>query len=223
MKTLTMAQGSREWFAARLGIPTASNFHRLITPSTMKPSSQALGYRYQLIGEYLSGDPADTTDFDFTARGNEYEDKARSWYELRIDDDVDQVGFLLRDDERCGGSPDGLVGSDGVVEIKIPSIGNHVGHLCDGFSATDYRCQMQGLLWVAEREWCDLVSWHPWLPPVCVRWNRDDIFIKTLSGIVEAFCDNLAATKELLRARGIVPRPRPLTIAQAREIYIGVG
>jgi hypothetical protein len=219
VKILDMPQGSAAWFAARIGIPTASQFHRLITPKEAKPSAQALPYRNQLIAEYLLGTSGDTTDFDFTARGADMEESARNYYELRADCDVEQVGFLLRDDGRCGGSPDGLVGADGMVEIKVPAAANHVAHLCDGFSAAEYRCQMQGNLWIAERDWCDLMSFHPTLPPVVVRWHRDDVFIKTLATIVEAFCDQLAVQKQLLAARGIVPRPK----REPAPFFAGVG
>lgn len=223
MKVLTVAQGSAEWFAARLGIPTASCFNKLVTPKEAKPSAQAGPYRNQLLAEYLLGTSGDTTDFDFTARGADLEESARNYYELRNDCDVEQVGFILRDDGRCGGSPDGLVGKDGMVEIKVPSAANHVGHLCDGFSALDYRCQMQGNLWIAEREWCDLMSYHPTLPPVVVRWHRDDIFIATLAPIIEAFCDQLAVQKQLLAARGILPAPPKMPYNTARDFYVGVG
>lgn len=222
MKTLTMAQGSAEWFAARVGIPTASQFHRLITPKKMEPAAAAVGYRNQLIAEFLLG-TAETGDFDFTARGSDLETDARSWYELHRDCDVEQVGFLLRDDGRCGGSPDGLVGTDGMVEIKVPSATNHVGYFCDGFDVADYRCQMQGNLWIAEREWCDLVSYHPSLPPVITRWRRDDVFIATMAKIVESFCDQLAVTKQLLAARGILPLPPKRSYADERDLALGVG
>lgn len=224
MIRLDCDQGSAAWFAARLGLPTASQFDRVLTPKTMKPSAAAEGYRHELLAEYLLGEPLESGDADFMARGTAMEDDARRWYEMLRDVEVDRVGFLLRDDRRCGGSPDGLIGTAGGLEIKCPSAGVHVGYLL-GNPAEKYKAQIQGNLWIAEREWWDFLSYHPTLPPALVRVTRDEPFIAALAGAMTDFCDALEAGKAELAARGYEPRPPQPTgyVPEAQPFYMGVG
>ena len=98
MKTLDLEQGSTEWMMARLGIPTASRFDRLLTPKTRKPSASRDSYRAELVAEYLMGQPLDWGTSAWMERGTELEDEARRWYEMDRGVDVEQVGLVLRDD-----------------------------------------------------------------------------------------------------------------------------
>jgi hypothetical protein len=214
MITLDVEQGSRTWLDARLGLPTASQFHRLITAAKLQPSAQATGYRNQLLAEWLLGDNLDDDASQFMHRGTALEEGARDFYELRQELDVTRVGFVLRDDRRAGCSPDGLVGTVGGLELKCPSPQVHVGYLLDGMGDA-YRAQVQGCLYLCEREWWDWLSYHPTLPPVLVRCYRDEAFIKALSGILDAFCDHLDAMKEELKGRGFAPAVPTLEEASA--------
>lgn len=211
-------QGSGAWFQARLGIPTASQFERILTPKTLKLSGSAPAYRNELLAEWLLGESQDTTEYDFTARGSQMEAEARAYYELLHDVEVEQVGFLLRDDRRAGGSPDGLVGSAGMLELKCPSAAVHVGYLLDT-AGDKYKAQMQGNLWVAEREWCDFVSYHPTLPKVVVRVTRDEAFIAALAEAMQQFCDGLDAAKASLMARGFEPQAVDSPLAFADRVF----
>lgn len=204
MIRLNVVQGSPEWFAARIGIPTASNFDRIIT-ATGKASGQMTGYAHKLIAEQMLGVSLDEESNSFMQRGTAQEDKARKFYELQRSADVEQVGFLLRDDRRVGCSPDGLVGTDGMVEIKVPMAHTHVGYLLDT-DGIGYKHQTQGGLWIAERDWIDTVSYHDTMPSALVRVHRDDAYIKTLAMLVNQFLSFMDESKEKLMKRGILPK-----------------
>lgn len=204
MIALDVPQGTLAWLAARRGLPTASQFHRLITAKKMQPSEQATGYRNLLLAEWLLGENLDDDLFQFMQRGEALEEGAFDFYEMRQEVDVDRIGFVLRSDRRAGCSPDGLIGTDGGLELKCPSPQVHVGYLLDGMSDA-YRAQVQGCLYICEREWWDWLSYHPTLPPVLVRCYRDEPFIMALASILDAFCDHLDAMKEELKSRGFMP------------------
>lgn len=205
MRLVNAQQGTTEWAMARLGIPTASNFAKIITPKTMKLSSQADSYAHQLIAEQLLGEPLDDATSGFMERGTAFEKRAIAYYELQRDCDTLPVGFVLRDDERAGCSPDRFVGKDGLVEIKVPGPAKHVEYLLDK-DGIGYRTQVQGQLWICEREWNDTLSFNPVLPPALVRQHRDEEFIKALSAAVEQFSDYVGELKlKLQRQYGLFP------------------
>ncbi|HBA72782.1 MAG TPA: exonuclease [Geobacter sp.] len=212
MIRLDMLQGSPEWLQARIGIPTASQFHRILTPKTMKPSASATGYIHELIAEWILGTPLDDYTSQFMERGTELEDEAVSWYEMREDITTDLVGFCLRDDRLAGCSPDRLVGENGGLEIKNPSAKVHVGYLL-GSMDEDHRCQVQGALLVTGREWWDLVSYNPVMPRVCVRCYRDEKFIAALDAALDAFTAQLAEAKEKMIALGCTPAEAPKKVS----------
>lgn len=198
-------QGSAEWALARLGIPTASCFDKILTPKTMKLSGQADGYMHQLIAEQLLGVPLEDATSGFLERGSIMEERAVRYYELQRDMETEPVGFILRDDRRAGASPDRLVGNDGLLEIKIPKADKHIAYLLDA-EGIGYRCQVQGQIWIAEREWNDTLSYNPELPPALVRQYRDEKFIAALAAAVEQFNEMLDEAKEKLQKQcGLFP------------------
>lgn len=195
-------QGSESWHAARLGLPTASSFHRIVTPKSGKPSASSHKYLYELVAERLLGTPLDSASSEFMERGKALEGEAVAWYELQRGVDTEKVGFVLTDDRRAGCSPDRLVGEDGGLEVKCPSAGVHVGYLL-GELSEEYRCQVQGGLWVTGRRWWDLLSYNPLLPSALVRIERDEEFIAALESAVGEFCERLdEATKRLSALAG---------------------
>lgn len=204
-RIVDVAQGSPEWQMARLGLPTASKFSEIITPKTMKPSASAEKYAWALIAEQLLGVPTEGGSSGFTQRGNIVEEKARAFYELKKDVDVKQVGFVLRADGRVGGSPDGFVGDDGIIEIKCPKPENHIGYLLDS-EGIGYRAQVQGLLWLTGRKWVDTISYHPDMPAAIVRVARDDVFIGALAVQVKAFLQTMDEFKLRLVELGHYPK-----------------
>lgn len=209
MKILTMpdgspmAQGSAAWIDAHVGRPTASQFSRIMTPKTLKLSGQADDYRNELLAEELLGYPVNDFLSQFMERGKALEDDALSYYELQRGVDINRVGFVLRDDGRTGCSPDALVGDEGGLEIKTPSAANHVGYLIDG-PDDKYKAQVQGCLWICERQWWDFVSYNPELPPVLIRFERDEAFIKALALCVDQFVSYLDESRDKLIRRGVI-------------------
>lgn len=211
MITLEVAQGSPEWIQARLGIPTASQFDRILTAKTLKVSAQSVGYHYELLAEYFLGQPVSDAGSGYMDRGLEMEREARTWYELASDVDVQPVGLCLTEDRRIGASPDGLVGSEGLVEIKCPSAAVHIGYLLNQDRLVEkYQHQVQGGLWVTGRQWIDLVSYHPSLPPVLVRVAIDADYQQALSVALAVFVKTLDQARRWLTARyALLPPERP--------------
>lgn len=193
MKILRMEQGTPEWEMARLGIPTASCYSEILTPAKLDLSKSGDKYARRLVAEWLVGYPIDWNDNNgFMDRGKEREAKARAWYEYENNVDVEQVGFLLRDDGMTGASPDGMVGESGLVEIKVPAIDTHLAYLDKPESIYQaYKLQVQGGLYISGREWCDVVSYHDLLPKVQFRAERDEEVISKLDAALTMFIAGL--------------------------------
>ncbi len=204
MKVHNVAQGEAEWFALRLGLPTASSFDKVITP-TGKASTQMDAYANLLVSEWLTGQPGGMEPTPWMNRGVALEPEARSFYEMDADAEVEQVGFITRDDGWVGCSPDGLVGDDGLLEIKCPSPAVHVEYLLNAELPDKYKPQVQGQLLIAERQWCDFLAYHPDMPPVRVRVERDEAFIKALRGRLDALVEAIKSKRYALAERGITP------------------
>lgn len=199
MITLDIEQGSVEWLSARCGIPTASNFDKIVTTKG-ELSKQAQKYLYQLAGERVTGIPSENFESTWMARGKEVEQEARDFYELMSNETVEQVGICyLNEDKKVGCSPDGLVGEEGLLELKCPAIFTHVGYLVEGKLPTEYFTQVQGQLFVTGRKWSDFVSYYPGIRPLIVRVQRDEEFIKKLESALNDFCKQLEETVERIR------------------------
>lgn len=211
-------QGSPEWLDARLGIPTASNFDRIITPKTGKLSAQAERYIYELLAEDMLGHPIDESASDFMTRGSAVERSAVEFYEFNRDVLTSKVGVILRDDGMTGCSPDRLVGDDGGLEIKCPSAAVHVSYML-GTDADKYKCQVQGALWITGRPWWDFLSYNPELPPVLVRHERDEAFIATLARTVDAFINVLGEARQRLIDGGYVT-PEIIAVHEHRRAEV---
>lgn len=196
MIALDVEQGSTPWMDARLGIPTASCYDQLMTPKSMKPSTSRFGYRNRLLAEWLLGYAVDWGGNGWTERGQSMEAEARAWYEFERDVEVQAAGFVLRDDEQTGGSPDGLVGEDGGVEIKCPALHTHIGYLIG--DDPDYAHQVQGYMYLTGRAWWDVVSYSPILPKSIVRVERDEEHIAAFTKILDDFIADLNRHKDRL-------------------------
>ena len=179
MRIIECEQGSPAWLQARLGVPSASSYAKLIT-TTGRPSAQADGYINQLVAERLTGEPTFFQVTDPMQRGMDLEPLARTAYEMETGNLVIQVGFLMHDTLQAGASPDGLIGENGGLEIKCPSGHTHVEYLRDDVLPTKYFQQVQGCLWISGRGWWDFMSYHPRMEPLIVRVFRDEQFIKAL-------------------------------------------
>jgi YqaJ-like viral recombinase domain len=202
MKEIKVEQGSPEWVAARLGLPTASNFDKILTPGG-KLSEQARKYAFYLAAELLLNRQLDNIDYlDWVARGKELEPTAVQNYEYLQEVKTKQVGLITTDDGRIGASPDRLIeGVKGGLEIKCPSPQIHMGYMIDGFGKA-YKVQVQGQMYVAELDFVDRYAFHPEMPPVLERTTRDEPFIALLSDALSQFCDDLAEIIRKAKASG---------------------
>lgn len=183
MKIINLEQGSDEWLKARLGVATASNFDKVIT-STGKESTQFEKYALELASQLLMDEPEETYKNDAMKRGNELEPVARQAYEETTFNIVETVGMFKSDCGNFGYSPDGLVGNDGLIEIKCPQATTHLKYLIDDKLPADYVAQVQGGLFISGRKWCDFVSFHPNFKEgrqlFVKRIERDEDFIAKL-------------------------------------------
>jgi hypothetical protein len=199
MRVYDFEQGTPEWLNSRLGCPSGSGFDKLIT-ATGKPSTQAEGYVNQLIAELLTGETTYVKKTEWMERGNELEPRARDYYELATGNTVVETGFCKHDKLECGVSPDGIVGDHGLIEIKCPSPSVHVAYLRAGVLPTKYKQQIQGQMWlIDDREWCDFLSYHPSMPALLVRVERDDDYIKLLQAEVEKACETIQTQYQKLK------------------------
>ena len=197
MIVLDAEQGSNEWLQARLGIPTASMFSNIITPTGRASTGE--GYIKQLAGEWLIGEPDVDAVFEtyWMKRGKELEPEARALYCMMRDVEVEEVGFVYKDAmRRYGCSPDGLIGEDGGWECKTPKLSTHLDYLMAGVVPASYIPQIQGCMWVCDRQWWDFMSFHPLTEPLIVRVERDEIYIKTLEGLMGPFLAKLNLMKK---------------------------
>lgn len=201
MQVFTFEQGGDDWLNARLGIPTASKFATVMAKGEGKTRSE---YMRKLAGELLTHEPAEAFSNVHMERGKVMEDEAREHYAFIEDADIVRVGFI-RNGEK-GGSPDSLVGGDGGLEIKTALPHIQIDRLERDRLPPEHRAQVQGNIWVAEREWWDFVSYWPRLPPLIVREYRDDTYIKQMSEAIDAFNEELALLVERIRAYGRPPR-----------------
>lgn len=191
MKIYDCIQGTDEWLQLRAGIPTASCFDRIVTPSG-EPSKSAEPYMFELLAERLMGHPIEERVTLWMARGSEMEIDAVQWYEFQTDMQTVPVGFITNDAGTIGVSPDRLVGERGLFEAKVPSEGVHVSYLLSsGGAYKTYKVQVQGQLWIAGKDWTDVVSYHPELPKALIRIERDEKFIAKMDEHVSAFSEKL--------------------------------
>lgn len=211
-----MKQGSQEWLAERAGCATASCFKNVIAKIKSGESSSRRNYRMLLVTERLIGQPVESYENEAMRWGTAQEPFGRMAYEEHTGYLVEEVGFIKHPTiDWCGGSPDGLVNDDGLIEIKCPFVSTvHVETLQSGMP-TEHMAQCQGLMFVTGRQWVDFISFDPRMPrhlSVYVeRIQRNDIYIATLESEVNAFL----AEVEQLYSRLMLPNDRNYLYAQA--------
>lgn len=179
-------QGTPEWYAARAGIPTASEFDTVMAKGKGGGESKMRRtYMLKLIGERLTKEPMWSYSNEHMERGKTMEAEARALYSMVSDLEPVQVGFLRRGDAGC--SPDSLVGTEGMLEIKTKLPHLQLDCILYDELPSEHRAQCQGQLWIAEREWVDFVSYWPGLPLFAKRVYRDEEYIKKLAEAVRVF------------------------------------
>lgn len=187
-----IAQGTPEWHAQRLGKATASKIADIIARAKSGYSASRANYAAQLLVERLTNTPTDGFTNAAMAWGNEQEPFAREAYEYQAGAFVDQVGFI--DHPRismAGASPDGLVGADGLLEIKCPQTATHLETLRGAKIPDRYQVQMLWQMACTDRAWCDFASFDPRMPPhlrlFVKRLDRDDERIAEIEAEVVSF------------------------------------
>jgi len=168
-----MEQYSDEWWAIRNGKASASNAKKLVT-STGAASKSMAEYAVELANDMFAGKSTDSFAGNVhTERGTELEPEARSNYEMTNQVEIIETGIITDDLMRWAASPDGVVGDDGLIEIKCLSPKRHTQALLyfkkNNKAPTDYIAQIQMQMLLAEREWCDLCLYHPDLPSITIR------------------------------------------------------
>lgn len=222
-------QGSAEWYTARLGIPTASSFDKIVTPARGEFSKQSRAYCYYLVAEMILHQPLETiSHLEWVNRGREMEPLAVQQYKFTEDADVQTVGFCTTDDGLVGASPDRLLldangdRTGGALEVKCPSPQVHLAYLIDG-PGDAYKCQVQGQLYVCELDFVNFFSWHPQMPPVLIPTYRDEPFIAKLRQALGQFQDLKNEVVDRCRRAGFFdPKQtlvqRPIDIWAAQDI-----
>lgn len=192
MQIIDCDQGSPEWFAARLGIPTASEFATVMRTKGRGEggeSKERRTYLLKLAGEILTGEPMENYTNGHMERGKAQEDEARDLYSLMVSVDPQRVGFIRNGDK--GSSPDSLIGERGGLEIKTALPHIQIDRLERDTLPPEHKAQVQGNLWVTGREWWDFVSFCPDMPEhlrlYIFRVQRDEAYIKTLEVEVRGF------------------------------------
>jgi len=201
----THDQGTPEWLQARLGIPTASQFGNLVT-SQCKPSASQGAYLNKLVTEWLHDRPIEIPTTYWMQRGTELEPEARGYYEIYTGKSVTETGFVTNDDRTCGGSPDGLVGDDSGVEFKCPKDETHTEYCLAKKCPAKYVPQVQGLMYLFERDHWDFMSYYPYpdeatrRPQLLVRVDRDEKWVSAFEIELDKFTEKLAKAKQKLGA-----------------------
>lgn len=198
LEIIDCEQNSDEWYRARMGIPTASEFATVMAKGKDGGKSVTrTTYMHKLAGELITGQPMEHYTNNWMERGKAMEDEARQFYAFLHDAEIQRVGFIRNGDKGC--SPDGLIGANGMHEIKTAAPHIMIPNLLREDFPPEHKAQCQGGLWVAEREWIDLQIYWPGMPPCVHRAFRDEAYIKTLSDAVDAFNDELQTLVAKLR------------------------
>ena len=190
-------QGSPEWHAERLGRATASRFADVMAKIKTGEAAGRRNYRAQLVCERLTGTPSESFTTAAMQFGTEQEPFARAAYEAQFGELVEQVGFIQHSDLMAGCSPDGLLGDDGGLEIKVPNTATHIDTILNGFPV-EHTPQIQGAMWITGRKWWDFVSFDPRMPErlqlYAFRVMRDEKLISEIEAEVRRFLNEVDET-----------------------------
>ncbi len=198
MTILDHPQRSAPWYAARRGLPTCSRFDQILTAVTGKPSASQSKLIDELLAESLC--PVEEALPEYVSpemeAGMRLEAEARCAFEFEFANGqpVRDVGFILSDCGRFGGSPDSLVGEEGGLELKCPQPATHIGYLRAGTLPADYKLQLHGYMVVTGRKWWSFMSYARHLPRFHLRIERDD-FTAKLAAELESFCAKYNAAR----------------------------
>ncbi len=211
MNAHSVTQGSPEWMALRRGVPTCSRFDQILTAVTGKPSASQSKLIDELIAESLCPIEEEISRYvsPQMEQGMKLEAEAKCAFEFEYAQGapVSDVGFIMSDCARFGGSPDLLVGADGGAEIKCPQPAAHIGYLRAGVLPSDYKLQIHGYMIVTGRKWWSFFSYARHLPRFHLRIERDD-FTEKLARELAAFAEKY---NEARKAFDLPPLGNPIS------------
>lgn len=198
IEVLDIEQRSPEWYAARLGIPTASEFGSILAKGQGK---MRRSYLTRLAAERLTGEAQERYSNHHMARGREQEEDALAYYAWLNEVELQRVGFvrMWTPGGWVGCSPDALIGAEGMAEVKTRLPALMVDAMLGGAVVTEHAAQVQGGLWITSRQWCDLVLFHPDMRLVTIRVERNEDYIATLADEVCKFAVELHDAVQRLR------------------------
>ena len=194
MNSTEIIQGTPEWHQARLGCLTAS---RANDACAAESTAAYQNYLWQLVAERETGQAEESYSNADMQRGTDMEPIARAAYEAHTGTFVTQTGFWLHPEiKHFGASPDGLVGTEGLIEIKCPRTSTHLRYLSEGKVPTKYKRQMICQLLCTRRKWVDFVSFDDRVREskrlFIVRYTPTEKEITELSESVHKFLQNVA-------------------------------
>lgn len=200
MKIINCKQGDPEWFEIRRSLITGSRFKDVLAKGAGKTRKS---YMYQLAAEAITGEMTESYTNEHMEWGTLTEPQARAMYELSSGNTVDEVGIIILDRGDIAASPDGLIGDDGMIEIKCPKTTTQIETFLSGKMPSGHRAQVQGQLWVSGRQWTDFVSFDPRIDGessyFCVRVERDEEYIKEIESACLQFAVELEEMVNKLR------------------------
>lgn len=199
MKVIDCEQNSAEWLAARCGSLGASSIADMVAKTRTGWGASRFNLAAKLVCERLTGTPQESYTNAAMQWGHDTEPQARAMYEFMRDVAVQQVGLVLHPSiSKSHASPDGLVGDDGLIEIKCPNTATHIETLLSEDVEGRYVKQMQWQMACCGRAWCDFVSFDPRLPAemqmFVQRVRRDDEFIAELEREARLFLAEIDKT-----------------------------
>lgn len=203
MQIIDVEQSSPEWFYARMGMPTASEFSTCMASGKGGAESKTrTTYLRKLAGEVITRCPSESFTNIHLERGKEMESEARDWYCEQRGPTIkpERIGFVINGPKGC--SPDSFIGSDGMLEIKTQLPHLLIGTLRADQFPPEHLAQCQGGLWVCEREWIDIAVYWPLMPMFIKRIYRDESYIQKISDAVDRFNEDLAKEVDFIRSYG---------------------
>lgn len=194
-------QGTEEWFRARMGIPTASEFQTIIAKGKDGGASVGrLTYMRKLAGEIITGEPMESFTNGHMERGKVMEEEARDLYAFNTDAEPERIGFVRNGSKGC--SPDSFIGKNRMLEIKTTLPHLLIPMLLKDEFPPEHKAQCQGGLWVCEREEIDIGVYWPKMPLFVKRATRDEAYIAKLSSEVDRFNAELHDMVERIKRYG---------------------
>lgn len=197
-----LEQGTGEWLRARLGIPTTSDFDKIISPDGKLMGETRRTFAKRNLTELMLGRPVETPNTEWMIRGSDLEREAVETYEFMTDLKTETVGFITDDKGLCGTSPDRMVGEDGLLEIKCPAPWTHTEYLIENKIDKKYKPQMQGQMFITGRKWVDWYSYHPELAPLVIRHERDEKYQERIRYCLDQYNEYMKLKISELKSRG---------------------